>query len=594
LSETQSDFVLYRRLLRQARPYWAHLALLSAISVLATPLALLTPLPLKIAVDSVVGSHPLPSFVGALVPGAVERAPGGLLALTAGLVIVIALLTQLQRLAHWLLHTWTGERLVLGFRAELFRHVQRLSLAYHDSRGTSDSTYRIQYDAPAIRYVTLDGIIPFVASTVTLVGMVYVTALIDWQLALVAVMVAPVMFLLTQVSSRRLRTRWAEVKEFESSAMSVVQEVLGAVRLVKAFGREDHEHDRFLHHSGRSLRGQIHVAVVAASFTVFIGMTIAIGTAAALFVGLVHVRAGHITVGELFMVMAYLAQLYTPLENISNRVAVLQSSFASAERAFALLHQAPDVPERAGARALTRADGAVEFRHVAFSYGSSRPALRDVSFWVEPGTRVGIAGTTGAGKTTLVNLLTRFYDPQAGQILLDGVDLRDYRVADLRQQFSLVLQEPVLFSTSIAENIAYARPGASDAELVAAARAANAHAFITALPHGYDTKVGERGMQLSGGERQRVALARAFLKNASILILDEPTSSVDVRTETAIMESMVRLMEGRTAFMIAHRVSTFQTCDIVLILEHGRLAAIKTPGPALISELTGSWPAADA
>jgi ATP-binding cassette subfamily B protein len=273
--------------------------------------------------------------------------------------------------------------------------------------------------------------------------------------------------------------------------------------------------------------------------------------------------------------MGYISQLYAPLKTISRKTASMQSHFASAERAFALLDEPADVIERPGARPLVRAKGAVAFQGVSFAYRGDQPVLGDVTFDVAPGTSVGIAGATGAGKTTLVSLLSRFYDPTSGTILLDGVDLRDYKVADLRNQFAIVLQEPVLFSTSITENIAYARVGASFEEIVAAAQAANAHDFICRLPQGYDTLVGERGMRLSGGERQRVALARAFLKDAPILILDEPTSSVDVKTEATIMEAMERLMQGRTTFMIAHRLSTLEHCDVRLRIEEGRMVDIR-------------------
>jgi ATP-binding cassette, subfamily B, bacterial len=273
-------------------------------------------------------------------------------------------------------------------------------------------------------------------------------------------------------------------------------------------------------------------------------------------------------------VMSYLAQLYAPLQTISRGAATLQSSLASAERAFLLLDEAPDVVERQNARAVSRVSGSVAFHNVSFTYDNGPPVLREVSFEIRPGTHLGIIGMTGAGKTTLVSLLNRFYDPTVGQILLDGVDLRDYKLADLRNQFAIVLQEPVLFSTSIAENIAYARPDASMEEIIEAAQAANAHQFIVNLPNGYDTLVGERGMRVSGGERQRVSLARAFLKDAPILILDEPTSSVDRQTETVIIEAMERLMHGRTTFIITHRLSALKYCDELLRIENGRLNAV--------------------
>jgi ATP-binding cassette, subfamily B, bacterial len=270
-------------------------------------------------------------------------------------------------------------------------------------------------------------------------------------------------------------------------------------------------------------------------------------------------------------VMGYLGQLYDPLNTLSNSKATLQSSLASAERVFSLLDETPDVVERPDARPLDRAAGAVGFSGVSFAYREDHPVLHDVSFEISPGTRVGISGKTGAGKSTLMSLLIRFYDPAIGEISLDGTDLRDYKLADLRNQFAIVLQEPVLFSTTIAENIAYARQGARKEEILEAAKAANAHEFIVSLPNGYETEVGERGMSLSGGERQRIALARAFLKDAPLLIFDEPTSSVDTKTEAAIMEAMERLMHGRTTFMIAHRLGTLANCDTRLEIEDGRI-----------------------
>jgi ATP-binding cassette subfamily B protein len=274
--------------------------------------------------------------------------------------------------------------------------------------------------------------------------------------------------------------------------------------------------------------------------------------------------------GSLLLVVSYLGQLYTPLKTIGRKATSLQSHWVGLERAFSVLDQLRDVPENPNPRPLIRASGTVAFQHVSFAYEEGHPVLRDICFEVASGARVGISGRTGAGKTTLLSLLTRFYDPASGHILLDGVDVRDYRLVDLRSQFAIVLQEPVLFSTSIAENIAYARPGATEEEIVQAAKLADAHDFVLALPNGYQTVVGERGLRLSGGERQRVSLARAFLKDAPILLLDEPTSSVDTKTEAAIMATE-RLMRGRTTFMIAHRLSTLENCDVMLELEHGRL-----------------------
>lgn len=564
-----TSIAVYRRLGQYVRPYWPSLLGICVLQLLSAPIALLGPLPLKIAVDTVLGSHPLPRWLQAILPTTLREAPASLLWLAAALMLITALADAAQGFAGDLLQTYTGARLSQDFRSRLFRHVQKLSLAYHDARGASDSTYRIQYDAPAIQKIVIEGWIPITGAALTLVSMVFVTARINLPLAVVALSVAPVLFILTRAFGPRLRRSWKEIKKLDSATMNVVQEVLGAVRVVKAFRREDREHERFLEQSSRRVRREMEVAALQGTFDVLLGIVTATGTAAALLVGVAQVRAGRVSLGNLLLVMSYLQQIYKPLKTLSKKTTDLQSSLASAERAFALLDEYPEVAERVDARPLGRAKGPLLFLDVSFGYDAQHPVLHRVSFAVPYGTRVGIRGTTGAGKSTLMGLLMRFYDPTAGVITLDGIDVREYRLADLRRQFAVVLQDPVLFSASIAENIAYGRDGASREEIVEAARLANAYDFIAALPQGFDSPVGERGMKLSGGERQRISLARAFLLDAPILILDEPTSSVDVRTEAVIMEAMNRLMRGRTAFMIAHRLETLSLCDMQVELEKG-------------------------
>jgi len=566
-----SDLALFRRLLQQARPYWVHVVGIFLLGLLATPLGLLAPLPLKIAIDSAIGTHPLPRFLNRVLPASATRSTAALLAIAVVLLLGIAALENLFALANSFLRTWTAEKLLLDFRARLFSHLQRLSLGYHDVKGTTDSVYRIQYDTASMQYLTIDGLGPFVTSVVTLLAMFYVTFRIDPQLALVAMVISPVLFMLSMAYRPRFRKRSKEVKQLESSAMGVLQEVLSAVRVVKAFGREKHEEDRYVHKSRAGMWARIRLDLLGGSYSLLVGLTTALGTACVLWIGVYHVRAGTLTLGSLLLVVSYLGQLYAPLRTIGRKATSLQTHWVGLERAFSVLDQLPDVPERPNARPLARASGCVAFQHVFFSYEEDHPVLQDICFEVPCGARVGIFGQTGAGKTTLLTLLTRFYDPTSGQILLDGVDLRDYRLADLRNQFAIVLQEPVLFSTSITENIAYARPEAMEEEVIQAAKMADAHYFIMALPNGYQTVVGERGARLSGGERQRISLARAFLKDAPILLLDEPTSSVDMKTEAAILKATERLMRGRTTFMIAHRLSTLETCDVMLELEHGRL-----------------------
>jgi ATP-binding cassette subfamily B protein len=568
--------------IKQARPYWANLVGLLVLSLAAAPLALLLPLPLKIAVDNVIGAKPAPGFLTAVLPPEEPRFAAIMLAIAAGLLVVTTLLSYVQSLSVSIFETYIGEKLILEFRTLLFQHLQRLSLSYHDLRGSSDSNYRIQYDAPCIQYILVGGGLPLLTSVMTLFGMLTVTLLMDWALALIALGVCPVLFFLTHVYSARLRQKWHELKTHESSAMSVVQEALSAIRVVKAFGREEHEQERFTQHSNERLRSLLRLAYLGGSFDLFVGLTIAAGTAASLVIGVWHVQAGTLTVGSLLVQMAYLAQIYQPLKTISRKVGDVQSGLASAERAFALFDEVPEVVERAHTRPLRRAAGAIEFRDVSFAYPQGEEILHNISFSVKSGTRVGIAGRTGAGKSTLINLLMRFYDPRQGEILLDGVTLQDFKLSDLRKQFAVVLQDPVLFSATIRENIIYANPLATDEEISQAAKLANAHDFIMALPDGYETAVGERGMRLSGGERQRISLARAFLKDAPILILDEPTSAVDIKTEAAIMEAMERLTKGRTTFMIAHRLSTLENSDVRIELAAGRIAALSSARQATV------------
>ncbi len=587
-----SDIALYRRLLRQARPYWPHLAGLFAIGLLASPIALLNPVPLKIAVDSVVGTHPLPTYLGALLPPTARSSPPAIFAVAVALLLLVAALGQLQGLMNKFVQTYVGERLVLGFRSQLVQQAQRLSLSYHDSKGTADALYRVQQDAAVIDKIMVEGVIPFITAAITLGTMIVVMARLDWQIALVALTVCPPLFLLSRLYRPRMRRQSRQVKKLESSALAVVQETLGALRVVKAFGQEARETERFVRRSTEGVVARMRLTLMEGGYGVLVGLISALGTAGVLLIGVGHVRQGALSLGQLLMVLGYLAQLYDPLKTISRKAAGLQNYLASAERAFALLDEAPEVPERLHAQSVARASGAVEFRGVCFAYGPDRPVLQDVSFAIAPGTRLGVIGATGAGKTTLISLLTRFYDPTAGQILLDGVDLRDYKLDDLRRQFAVVLQETVLFSASIAENIAYATPGATREQIVAAAHAANAHEFIARLPRGYDTQVGERGAQLSGGQRQRIALARAFLKDSPVLILDEPTSAIDAETEATILGAMRHLMRGRTVLVISHRPSTLERCAGLLVLESGRvvtdtIGAVTREQPPVVAAAVG-------
>lgn len=570
------------RLLGECRSCWPHLSAIAFLSFLSLPLTLLFPLPLKIVVDNVLGSQPLPIWLArsaSLLPHTWTGPHGAALEFAITVLLAIGVLVNIQGLASWWLQTYTGEKLVWDFRARLLDHVQRLPLVFHDHYGANDSVYRIQHDAPSIQYVTIQGMVPLLTALFTLAGMIIVTAKMDMQLAVVALAITPLLFLLSLGCSRIVRTRSQTIKGLDSSAMSVIQEVLGSIRVIKAFGQEAREQARFVRRSGERMSHQVQLALQQAVFNVLIGLTIAIGTAATLYIGVHHVRSGALTIGSLLMIMAYVAQVYQPMQTLTTKATEMQAGLASLDRTFMLLDQTPEISEQKGALPVARGRGEFEFRDISFRYQNNQHGLQEISFHVPAGTRVGIVGATGAGKTTLLNLLMRFYDPSEGAVLLDGINIQQYRISDLRRQFAVVLQEPVLFAASIAENIAYGKPDATDEEIVAAASAAASHTFISQLPEGYETQVGERGSLLSGGERQRISLARAFLRDSPILILDEPTSSVDIHTEAAIMEATERLMAGRTTFMIAHRLDTLKSCDMVLVLDHGRLIEVKERGP---------------
>ena len=458
----------------------------------------------------------------------------------------------------------------LDVRSELFQHAQRLSLSFHDQRKTSKLMYAINGQADAAAQLVMT--VPQLAQNVfTLVGMFWVTYTIDSTIALISLTVVPFLYMAVGYYVKNIESRLMEVKRMEAQSLSIVHEAMAMLRVIVAFCREQYEHARYRRQGLESVDARVKLTVRQTVFSLVVNMTTAVGTALVLGFGAFAVMEGRLTVGELLVIVSYVAAVYKPLEQISTTIGSLQNQFVSLRIAFNLLDTDPEISNSPGAVAIDRVRGDIRYERVGFSYNRRKDTLKGIDFEARAGRTDERDDLSGAGKTTLISLLPRLYDPTEGRILLDGRDIREYTLESLRGQISIVLQEPLLFSGSIYENIRYGRLEATHDEILEAARNANAHDFIERLPKGYDTTVGERGVQLSGGERQRIAVARAFLKDSPILILDEPTSAIDSKTESVILDALDRLMVGRTTFMVAHRLSTIRNADMILVLNGGEL-----------------------
>jgi ABC-type multidrug transport system fused ATPase/permease subunit len=557
------------RTFRYLRPYRRLAALSGVLLVVSSGLGLLAPWPLKILIDHVLADHPLPVYVRAVLgDGASSRF--FLLVAAAGGGLLLTLLSNLLTIADEYVNTTIHQRVVLDFRSDLFQHAQRLSLAFHDSRRTRQLIFAInnQGDAAASLMMAAP---PLAQSALTLTGMFWVTCRIDPLLAVLSLTVMPILYYAVTYYVRHIDSHLRTVKAMEGESLSMVHEALSMIKVIVAFGREPYHFEWFRRHGEATVRERVNVTVRQTAFSLSVNTTTAAGTSLVLGFGAYRALQGQLTVGELLVVMSYIAMVYRPLEAISTTIGSLQDQYASLDIAYRLLDEQPDLTDRPHAREIARSRGRVVFDNVSFSYSGRRDTLKQISFEAAAGRVVALVGPTGAGKTTVVSLIPRFYDPAAGRILLDGRDIRDYRLRSLRAQISLVLQDPLLFAGTIADNIRYGRLEATQAEIEEAARNANAHEFLMALPRKYETVVGERGVQLSSGERQRICVARAFLRDAPILILDEPTSSIDSKTEAVILDALDRLMVGRTTFLVAHRLSTIRHADLILVLNRGEL-----------------------
>ncbi|HEY8459162.1 MAG TPA: ABC transporter ATP-binding protein [Blastocatellia bacterium] len=529
----------------------------------------LKPWPTKLLVDHILGGQPLPEPVNrwlALLPG-----PGG----KTGLLLWVCVSTVLIFLAGTLIAMASnyasvrlGRRVTYGLGADLFLHLQRLSLLFHSRRPVGDMTLRVNEDAQCVQAMVMSALLPAVQSVVMLMFMFAIMWRIEPTMTVLSLGVAPFLMLIIRIFGERLKNISRTQRDLEGRLSSLVQQSLSAVHAVQAYSREETEYDRFRRYAEETRKAHQRSVHAELWFKLLVGLVTSVGTASIMWLGGRYALEGRVSVGNILVFISYLGSLYYPLNSIACTASTMQSAAAKADRVLEILETSPDVQDSPQAREM-KLRGHIRYEDVRFNYDSNLPALKGVSFEVRAGERVALIGLSGAGKTTLANLLARFFDPSAGRILIDGHDIRDLRLRSLRGQMAMVLQEPFLFPVTIAENIAYGRPEATREEIRKAAEAANAHGFIERLPQGYDTVIGERGITLSGGEKQRLSIARAFLKDAPILILDEPTSALDAKTEQLLLEALDRLMMNRTTLIIAHRLSTVRNADRIIVLDQG-------------------------
>lgn len=537
-----------------------------------TAAGLLEPWPLKIVLDNVLAKKGGHGFLYSLMERTAGTDVRSMLMFACGAVLVIALLEALCTYADKYLTTNIGQWVAHDLRRMIYTQVQRLSLAYHDQQPTGDLISRVTVDIDAIQTFIVSGLLGLLVNVLTLVGMIGVMLYINWQFTLIALAVVPLLFSIVYSYTRRVKKASREVRKREGRMVSVLEEVVTSMRVVKAFAREDFEIRRFEGESLEAVEAALRARSLKAKLVPLVDVVTAVGTCAVLWFGAQMALSGRLLPGSLVVFVFYLGKMYKPMQEISKTMDTFSKAEVGFGRIQEILESDDEIHDEPGARNAPKLRGEIEMEHVDFAYKADDQTLKDVSMRVEAGTMVALVGPTGSGKTTIVNLIARFYDPVSGVVKIDGLDIRRYRQQSLRSQISFVLQDTVLFSGTIWDNIAYGKPDATHAEIVRAAEAANAMEFIDKLPEGFNTAVGERGVTLSGGQRQRVAIARAIVRNAPILILDEPTSGLDAESEQLVFEALDRLTEGRTSLVIAHRLSTIRRAACIYVVSDGRIA----------------------
>src|SRR5437868_4211225 len=585
---------IYRRVLRYYRPFLPQTVAGLLLSIVGIGLNLLKPWPFKIIVDQILPTVGTNARQVHLFTGSNSRSfdVNTAIALLCLALVVIQILWGIMNWITNYLLVKVGLQALLKLRTDLYAYLQSLSLKYHDVRRSSDLSFRVAYDSQSIQTIYNKGFTGIFGSVVTLIGTFAIMVQLDWQLTLLSLGIVPLIILAIYFFAHRIRRESTFIQEQESAVLAQAQEGLSSIRMVHAFGREQYEVMQFHQQAQQSLQANLRLTLTNVNSALVIGTLMVLGTAAMYYVGTLHVLAGTLTLGTLLVFSAYLLMLYQPLESITYTAWAMEGATAGARRCFEVLDREDDVADSPNAVAIESAKGAIGFQNVSFGYalatasppggGQGRLVLHDVDLRIEPNQMIAIVGGTGAGKSTLLSLVPRFYDPTSGSVALDGRNVREIKKKSLRAQIGIVLQDTLLFSTTIRENIAYGRPDAIDDEIIDAAKRAQADEFICQLPNGYANTVGERGGQLSVGQRQRIGIARAFLKDAPVLLLDEPTSALDPATEAAIMETIKDLMRGRTTLIATHRLATIHDVDQIIVLDHGR-SIEQGRGPELLT-----------
>ena len=551
------------------KPHWLQLTLAFVAVIGESVTDLLEPWPLKIVFDNVLGSKHLPPWLATVVHATAGTDKLAILSFVVVLVLAIATVGAISTYFEKYLTTSVAQWVSHDLRRTLYNHIQKLSLSYHDKKRTGDLISRITSDIDSIQDFVSQVLLGLIVNVLTLTGMLGVMFYLNWSFTLIALSVAPFLFIVVYSFTWRIKKATRDVRKKEGEIASIASEVFSSIQVVKAFTREDYELQRFEKQSLETVESALAARSLKAKLTPLVEVIVAAGTCLVLWYGVRLVLNGTITSGSLLVFLLYLGKMYKPMRDLSKMMDTISKTQVGYERLREVAETDREVRNLPGAKPAPRLKGEIEFRHVDFQYPDRPLTLKDVNFKLEPGQVGALVGPTGAGKTTIASLIARFYEPTAGQVIIDGKDVRRYKIKSLRQQISFVLQESLLFHAPVWQNIAYGRPEASRREIIEAAKLANADEFIVQLPERYDTMIGERGVTLSGGQRQRIAIARAIIRNSPILILDEPSSGLDAASEELVFDALQRLMEGKTSIVIAHRLSTIQNADAIFVIDNG-------------------------